>query len=289
MKRDGTIRTNKVKFKPTPHDRIRPLGSARSPQSEPGIMSFPASSSSSAPATQSKLFQKRRRAYIACSNCRRRKIKCITASDADYRPCTRCASKGLVCEYLSVGGDDADAHSGGRRSLTPTSGDPSPTGDDASPSPCASPASPSGWPNMITPPSAGLSGFMPPPRSAPARRNSHAAAAAASPTTSSLYRPQTWPSGAGVSGPAVSSSRISQPRSPQTPTFASGMVAASSVPMPYSAFPPTPSSAAYPAIQPPYPSGFGQQPEYAWPQHRSGCVCPAETTQCYCGANAGYR
>ncbi|KAK6966638.1 hypothetical protein R3P38DRAFT_3245764 [Favolaschia claudopus] len=45
------------------------------------------------------LFTKRRRAFIACKNCRRRKVKCISS---DYHPCRRCTVKGLKCEYYAT-------------------------------------------------------------------------------------------------------------------------------------------------------------------------------------------
>ncbi|KAJ7870251.1 hypothetical protein B0H13DRAFT_1896251 [Mycena leptocephala] len=54
------------------------------------------------PPTSSTLFMKRRRAFVACANCRKRKIKCATMADGDCRPCTRCAVKGLKCEYVAV-------------------------------------------------------------------------------------------------------------------------------------------------------------------------------------------
>ncbi|KAJ7731698.1 hypothetical protein DFH07DRAFT_991761 [Mycena maculata] len=47
-------------------------------------------------------FQTRRRVYIACLNCRKRKIKCMS-DDSEMNPCTRCIRKGLVCRYVSVG------------------------------------------------------------------------------------------------------------------------------------------------------------------------------------------
>ncbi|KAF7316546.1 C6 finger domain [Mycena indigotica] len=159
------------------------------------------SSTSSASATTSKLFQKRRRAYIACSNCRKRKVKCITVSDADYRPCTRCSQKGLLCEYIAVT-DDPDS-----LSLNPDTPPEASHGVDE-------------WPQPITPPSAGLNGFLP-PHSAPARGGRGASSHPHTPPTSqqSLYRPQTWP--ATVAPPSGYSSRITQPR-PYPP--ASGMV-----------------------------------------------------------------
>ncbi|KAJ7073306.1 hypothetical protein B0H15DRAFT_1027513 [Mycena belliarum] len=47
----------------------------------------------------------RRRAPIACSKCRKRKIKCepsSSSSDAPDGPCTRCLSRGFRCEYIPV-------------------------------------------------------------------------------------------------------------------------------------------------------------------------------------------
>ncbi|KAJ7892713.1 hypothetical protein B0H13DRAFT_2339942 [Mycena leptocephala] len=53
--------------------------------------------------TNADLYGRRRRAHIACTNCRRRKIKCIKLSDDDdYGPCAMCAPKGLPCEYAPV-------------------------------------------------------------------------------------------------------------------------------------------------------------------------------------------
>ncbi|KAJ7442021.1 hypothetical protein FB451DRAFT_1440748 [Mycena latifolia] len=43
----------------------------------------------------------RRRVYIACLNCRKRKIKCMT-EEIDQKPCVRCRRHGLACEYLPV-------------------------------------------------------------------------------------------------------------------------------------------------------------------------------------------
>ncbi|KAJ7099871.1 hypothetical protein C8R43DRAFT_1141400 [Mycena crocata] len=48
----------------------------------------------------------RRRVYIACLNCRKRKIKCMT-DDTEQQPCERCIRKGLMCEYLAVGNEDS--------------------------------------------------------------------------------------------------------------------------------------------------------------------------------------
>ncbi|KAJ7107932.1 hypothetical protein C8R44DRAFT_744502 [Mycena epipterygia] len=43
---------------------------------------------------------RRKRVYIACVHCRKRKIKCVTESQE--KPCERCAQKGLLCEYIAV-------------------------------------------------------------------------------------------------------------------------------------------------------------------------------------------
>ncbi|KAJ7164461.1 hypothetical protein C8R46DRAFT_312748 [Mycena filopes] len=104
------------------------------------------SSSSSAPAP-SDPFMKRRRAYVACANCRKRKIKCISLSEVDYRPCTRCAAKGLKCEYFAIPDDYA-----------PPAGPPAPAPEAAARSYEQGQGEP---PQPITPPSASLSDFLP--------------------------------------------------------------------------------------------------------------------------------
>ncbi|KAJ7087088.1 hypothetical protein C8R44DRAFT_900732 [Mycena epipterygia] len=54
----------------------------------------------------------RRRLNIACTNCRKRKIKCVTV-DLDAppgeSPCARCEKKGLVCEYVPAGEQEVPA------------------------------------------------------------------------------------------------------------------------------------------------------------------------------------
>ncbi|KAJ7084582.1 hypothetical protein B0H15DRAFT_386469 [Mycena belliarum] len=47
-------------------------------------------------------FTVRRRTYVACTHCRRRKIKCITDDLRLRKPCERCGRKGLQCRYLAV-------------------------------------------------------------------------------------------------------------------------------------------------------------------------------------------
>ncbi|KAJ7129901.1 hypothetical protein C8R43DRAFT_674430 [Mycena crocata] len=45
-------------------------------------------------------FTKRRRTYVACKACRKRKIKCI--STGEDMPCKRCAERGFKCEFIPV-------------------------------------------------------------------------------------------------------------------------------------------------------------------------------------------
>ncbi|KAF7326434.1 C6 finger domain [Mycena sanguinolenta] len=52
--------------------------------------------------TSALLNNRRRRAMIACINCRRRKIKCVTSEEPPQHPCARCTKRGLVCEYAAV-------------------------------------------------------------------------------------------------------------------------------------------------------------------------------------------
>ncbi|KAJ6534201.1 hypothetical protein B0H19DRAFT_1185510 [Mycena capillaripes] len=49
----------------------------------------------------------RRRTLVACTNCRKRKMRCITTEQPPKNPCARCTKKGLPCEYVSVEDDDA--------------------------------------------------------------------------------------------------------------------------------------------------------------------------------------
>ncbi|CAK5275074.1 unnamed protein product [Mycena citricolor] len=110
------------------------------------LPSMPASPESSPTTTKkSNPFTKRRRAYMACTNCRQRKIKCITSSEGDSRPCTRCAKRKLHCEYVAVPEELAYQHE-----------------QSHSPEPGSSlssqyPETDGRWPSQsITPPSAGL-------------------------------------------------------------------------------------------------------------------------------------
>ncbi|KAJ7627942.1 hypothetical protein DFH06DRAFT_1338773 [Mycena polygramma] len=53
---------------------------------------------------------KRTRVFLACLNCRKRKIKCLT-EDSEQKPCERCVRKGLLCEYRPVA-DEGDPSAG---------------------------------------------------------------------------------------------------------------------------------------------------------------------------------
>nr|GAT47561.1 C6 finger domain [Mycena chlorophos] len=49
---------------------------------------------------------RRPRAFIACLNCRKRRVKCETEDDCDA-PCERCVKRGLSCSYVPVMDVDA--------------------------------------------------------------------------------------------------------------------------------------------------------------------------------------
>ncbi|KAJ7225142.1 hypothetical protein B0H12DRAFT_1077879 [Mycena haematopus] len=50
----------------------------------------------------SPIFLTRRRVIIACTHCRKRKIRCMTPEDPPQNPCDRCVKKGLKCEYVTM-------------------------------------------------------------------------------------------------------------------------------------------------------------------------------------------
>ncbi|KAJ7507708.1 hypothetical protein B0H11DRAFT_137463 [Mycena galericulata] len=88
------------------------------------------------------LLNRRRRAMIACTNCRKRKIKCVTSEEPPRRPCARCTKRNLGCEYVAVEEDLPTADS----PVTPTYPPPN------------NPSVP--YPNHGVPPSGG---YYPPP------------------------------------------------------------------------------------------------------------------------------
>ncbi|KAJ7766298.1 hypothetical protein DFH07DRAFT_1058671 [Mycena maculata] len=61
----------------------------------------------------------RRRTIIACSNCRKRKARCITTEQPPKNPCARCVKRGVVCEYVSGAEPEyssPESHNSGTRS-----------------------------------------------------------------------------------------------------------------------------------------------------------------------------
>ncbi|KAJ6549835.1 hypothetical protein B0H19DRAFT_1073750 [Mycena capillaripes] len=44
-------------------------------------------------------FEQRRRTLVACTNCRRRKIKCVNSEPFPRTPCARCVKKDISCDY----------------------------------------------------------------------------------------------------------------------------------------------------------------------------------------------
>ncbi|KAJ7478283.1 hypothetical protein FB451DRAFT_1452594 [Mycena latifolia] len=62
----------------------------------------------------------RRRTILACSNCRKRKIRCITTEQPPKNPCARCTKKGLSCEYVAA--PDVEEHSSSRPQTPDTHG-----------------------------------------------------------------------------------------------------------------------------------------------------------------------
>ncbi|KAJ7610166.1 hypothetical protein FB45DRAFT_875975 [Roridomyces roridus] len=78
-------------------------------------MSSTAPSSSGSP--------KLRRTILACTHCRKRKVRCITTEQPPTNPCTRCKTKKLSCQYVS-----ADV-AVGTREHSPTSPTHSPNSD----------------------------------------------------------------------------------------------------------------------------------------------------------------
>ncbi|KAJ7685903.1 hypothetical protein B0H17DRAFT_1137248 [Mycena rosella] len=51
---------------------------------------------------------KRRRTVLACTHCRKRKVRCVTKEQPPQSPCDRCAKRGFTCEY-SLAERDAES------------------------------------------------------------------------------------------------------------------------------------------------------------------------------------
>ncbi|KAJ7889952.1 hypothetical protein B0H14DRAFT_3708751 [Mycena olivaceomarginata] len=43
---------------------------------------------------------------IACSNCRKRKVKCISKEKYPTSPCERCSKEGTTCEYVAISNNE---------------------------------------------------------------------------------------------------------------------------------------------------------------------------------------
>ncbi|KAJ7609718.1 hypothetical protein DFH06DRAFT_1374930 [Mycena polygramma] len=89
-----------------------------------------------------KFVLRHRRTIIACSYCRRRKIRCVTTEQPPTNPCAYCTRKGLTCEY--VGADSCRHSRKGSPDLSVA--DRSDSGTDSSP-----PPSPPLWTPSMTP------------------------------------------------------------------------------------------------------------------------------------------
>ncbi|KAJ6626709.1 hypothetical protein B0H10DRAFT_507607 [Mycena sp. CBHHK59/15] len=64
------------------------------------VMATPQTSQAS---PHSKIFVvKQHRTIMACTNCRRRKIRCLTSEQPPINPCARCTKKNFQCEYVAV-------------------------------------------------------------------------------------------------------------------------------------------------------------------------------------------
>ncbi|KAJ7434681.1 hypothetical protein FB451DRAFT_1467325 [Mycena latifolia] len=68
----------------------------------------------------------RRRTVMACSNCRKRKIRCITSEDFPTNPCARCIKRGM--DYLDTASDSLKLRLGRREAPTLSSSGPPPLG-----------------------------------------------------------------------------------------------------------------------------------------------------------------
>ncbi|KAJ7162665.1 hypothetical protein C8R43DRAFT_1123350 [Mycena crocata] len=60
---------------------------------------------------------KPRRTVMACSNCRKRKIRCITPEQPPKNPCARCVKRGFTCEYVAA--PEPDYYSGSHSQSPP--------------------------------------------------------------------------------------------------------------------------------------------------------------------------
>ncbi|KAJ7468242.1 hypothetical protein B0H11DRAFT_2284192 [Mycena galericulata] len=256
-------------------------------------------SSSSAPKTYSQTFSKRRRAFVACSNCRKRKIKCVTASDADDNPCTRCLKKGLTCEYAPVSDNEYSA-----------SDSSPPNTPSAEIQPQTRNSGRSRGSQSYAPPHAGTSGFLNtapqlPPRG---RRTPVPSAGGSQLHLGGAVQPPYQPPYQYAQDPALYAHSSTSAHTQQLPSRPQSVYPYDTYQQMAPAYMQTPSAAPqyYPGsarhrgasnhfsanIQLPqlYNPNYGQayaQPADTmrnWPSSTSSCICPPGGP-CYCGAN----
>ncbi|KAJ7919615.1 hypothetical protein B0H13DRAFT_2656672 [Mycena leptocephala] len=77
---------------------------------------------------------RRRRTIMACSHCRRRKIRCLTSEQPPVKPCAYCTRKHLTCEYVAVADPEGYSRGGSPDLPVPDLAD-SETAPTPSPSP----------------------------------------------------------------------------------------------------------------------------------------------------------
>ncbi|KAJ6462762.1 hypothetical protein C8R47DRAFT_1327098 [Mycena vitilis] len=149
---------------------------------------------------------KRRRAYVACANCRKR----ITISEVDYSQCTQCSLKGLKCEYSAVPGSSLPSSQPGTFPgiEVPTTAGDYPHVD--------------GTPQPITPPSAGITEYL---GSKPSSKGARPAAAVALPSCGAPRYPYQRRR---ASPPAPT---LKMPPTPQVPQPTSSYAEAASFPL----------------------------------------------------------
>ncbi|KAJ7500599.1 hypothetical protein B0H11DRAFT_2189440, partial [Mycena galericulata] len=56
----------------------------------------------SSPNQSQEFLPTRQRVYMACTHCRKRKVRCITTEESYDKPCERCVRRGFKCEYVPV-------------------------------------------------------------------------------------------------------------------------------------------------------------------------------------------
>ncbi|KAJ7641982.1 hypothetical protein FB45DRAFT_1126220 [Roridomyces roridus] len=90
-------------------------------------------------------FAPRTRVYLACAQCRRRKIRCISNGDYD-KPCERCDRRNLRCEYISVAEEAGREYSSSQIESTSRGPDDSASHRAFEPRVSSSSPTPAGWP-----------------------------------------------------------------------------------------------------------------------------------------------